>query len=408
MPFVLSTDGRLSVRSGPGGAPPPPGGGSGLPTPDFDATGMQAWYSAYQPVGVTTATLNGQTVVTRWRDLSGNGYDLIQPVFEQAPVWVSGGTAQGVQIPPRQVRTFTSTGVNTTTGVLTTSGGGQMFTTVHVGDSVTLTTSNTLPTPFATNTAYFLGNVSGSTCQLFATRSAALAGTSPILPTNTGSGTQTINLENRSRFLRSLGPMIGQSSHHQGGASNDGLLTGATQFSVFLLLTPMSNTGSLKVLDALSRATTYSIAASTGMTAGRWCLALGSSGGYMLRAYSAINDAGTNNTYTSTVTNFTADQRVVLEAIVDLSATAQQFRATKDGTALTLAGGNPFIDGTSAGSLASTSSLCRILGNGDNPHGASAVPACTTFHEEVIVARSGGVTPEQRTSIVNALLARTA
>lgn len=407
MPFVLSADGRLSVRSGPGGAPPPTGGG-GLPSPDFDATGVQAWYSAYQPLGVTTATLNGQTVVTRWRDLSGNGYDLIQPIFEQAPVWVSGGTAQGVQIPPRQVRTFTSSGVNTTTGVLTTSGGGLMFTSANVGDSVILSTSNTLPVPFAANTAYFLGNITGNTCQLFTTRAAALAGTGPIIPTTTGSGTQTINLENRTRFLRSLGPVIGQSSHYQGGAANDGLLTGATQFSVFLLLTPMSNTGSLKVLDALSRATTYSIAASTGMSAGRWCIAMGSSGGYMLRAYTAMNDTGTNNTYTSTVTNFTADQRVVLEAIVDLTATAQQFRATKDGTPLTLAGGNAFLDGTSAGSLAATSSLFRILGNGDNPHGASAVPACATFHEEVIVARPGGVTADQRTSIVTALLARTA
>lgn len=60
---------------------------------------------------------------------------------------------------------------------------------VQVNDQITLTTSGTLPTPFATNTTYYVAAIGAAALLLSAT-----PGGTPIAATSAGSGTQTLNV----------------------------------------------------------------------------------------------------------------------------------------------------------------------------------------------------------------------
>lgn len=83
--------------------------------------------------------------------------------------------------------TFVAAGVNTTTGVITS--------TAHAlvqGQLVTLTNSGgALPTGFATVTTYYVIYISANTFSLASSAANALAGT-PIIPSTQGTGTQTV------------------------------------------------------------------------------------------------------------------------------------------------------------------------------------------------------------------------
>lgn len=88
---------------------------------------------------------------------------------------------KAVQVP---AQTFTA---NIDTNVLTLATAA-----LRVGQPVTLTTSGALPTGLATSTTYYVGNVSGLTCQLFTTQAAAYSNSGPIGLTAAGSGTHTM------------------------------------------------------------------------------------------------------------------------------------------------------------------------------------------------------------------------
>lgn len=66
---------------------------------------------------------------------------------------------------------------------------------IQVGDQVTLTTSNTLPTPFALLTTYYVAAITGSvTVGSGAMMLSATPGGAPISATSGGTGTQTVNV----------------------------------------------------------------------------------------------------------------------------------------------------------------------------------------------------------------------
>lgn len=89
---------------------------------------------------------------------------------------------------------------------------------VQVGDQITLTSSGTLPTPFALLTTYYV-NAIGATALMLA----ATAGGPPIAATSAGSGTQTINVTapsgyDNSPYLPWQPPVV----FGQGGAGTGG------------------------------------------------------------------------------------------------------------------------------------------------------------------------------------------
>lgn len=90
-------------------------------------------------------------------------------------------------------RTFTGVFSNGSAKITWSSAPGGLG--IQVGDQVTLTTSGTLPTPFATSTTYYVAAVGGSaTIGSGAMMLAATPGGAPIAATSAGSGTQTINV----------------------------------------------------------------------------------------------------------------------------------------------------------------------------------------------------------------------
>lgn len=380
--------------------------------PDFDATGLQAWHSVFKPGGYKSATINGHTVVSKFKDLTGNGYDHMQGSFEFAPLLVGSGTSLGLSIPGRRFRHLTqnTTNINLTDGTLTATGGGPVFVSGEAGETVTLSSSTTMPTGLTANTVYYIGAISGNTFKLFTTRNNAINNVSPVIPSAAGSGTLTITMENRTRFMRSLAlGGYNVSGQHNPTAPLAGYLTNVSQWSVFFLITPDTFsvlTGSQnRVLEALSRNANEAVGSSSSLSGGRYAAAVNQTN--QVRGYAQVNDS-TNNSYTGNVSVLTAGSRVVVEFVFDLTATTSQLRVYRDGSVQVINGSASAIDGTAAGSLANTTALARFLANGHDPNGTSALPLAGTISEQITVARSGGVTSGQRTSIVNALLARTA
>lgn len=90
---------------------------------------------------------------------------------------------------------------------------------VQIGDQITLTTSGTLPTPFATSTTYYVNQIGAAALMLSAT-----PGGAPIAATSAGSGTQTLNVTapsgyDNSPFLPWQPPVIfGQGGTGTGGS----------------------------------------------------------------------------------------------------------------------------------------------------------------------------------------------
>ncbi|MBD2177519.1 hypothetical protein H6F42_11405 [Pseudanabaena sp. FACHB-1998] len=80
--------------------------------------------------------------------------------------------------------TFTST----SGGVLTSTSSTASF---SDGESVILSTTGTLPTGLETSTTYYIKKLSGSTIELYTTPD--LANANKVIPTSTGSGTQTVS-----------------------------------------------------------------------------------------------------------------------------------------------------------------------------------------------------------------------
>lgn len=83
--------------------------------------------------------------------------------------------------------TFVAAGVNTTTGVITSTAHNLVQ-----GQLVTLTNSGGgLPTGLATSTTYYIIYISANTFSFASSAANALAGT-PIIPSTQGTGTQTV------------------------------------------------------------------------------------------------------------------------------------------------------------------------------------------------------------------------
>jgi len=90
-------------------------------------------------------------------------------------------------------RTFTGVFTNGSPKITWSSAPGGLG--IQVGDQVTLTTSGTLPTPFALTTTYYVAAITGSvTIGSGAMMLSATLGGAPISATSAGSGTQTINV----------------------------------------------------------------------------------------------------------------------------------------------------------------------------------------------------------------------
>lgn len=380
-------------------------------TPDFESVGLQAWHSSYITNAVRQATVLSQNVATRFKDLSGNGYDFIQPSFEYAPLVTGSGASRGLNFEARRMRQLTqnTTNINLTTGVITTTAGGPMFTSGEAGESVFVSSSTTLPTGLSASTVYYIGNISGNTLTLHTSRENALAGTSPVIPTAAGSGGLTIAMEVRSRFMRTLGSMYNAAGLFNTGVVLAGFLQNVTHYSYFFLVTanPFSlATGSLnRVLEGVSRNANEQVGTTAGLSTLR--AVMGINQGNALRSWNMINDSSLN-TYSGTNSALTAGVRTVLEYEFVLTSTSEQFKAYINGSAHAFSAGVTALNGTTAGALANSAPRVRFMGNGENPSGTNALPAAATIHEEIVIARTGGVTPAQRTSIVNALLSRTA
>jgi hypothetical protein len=90
-------------------------------------------------------------------------------------------------------RTFTGVFTNTSPKITYSAAPGALG--IQVGDQVTLTSSGTLPTPFALLTKYYVVAIGGSvTIGTGAMMLSATPGGAPISATSAGSGTQTINV----------------------------------------------------------------------------------------------------------------------------------------------------------------------------------------------------------------------
>ena len=88
---------------------------------------------------------------------------------------------------------------------------------VQVGDRVTLTTSATLPTPFALLTTYYVAAIGNGDLML-----AATSGGPPISATSTGSGTQTLNVTATTSYYNGPLPAQPQVVFGQGGSGFGG------------------------------------------------------------------------------------------------------------------------------------------------------------------------------------------
>ena len=88
---------------------------------------------------------------------------------------------------------------------------------VQVGDRVTLTTSGTLPTPFATATTYYVNAIAAGELML-----AATPGGPPISATSAGSGTQTLNVTATQSYYNGPMPSQPQVVFGQGGSGFGG------------------------------------------------------------------------------------------------------------------------------------------------------------------------------------------
>jgi hypothetical protein len=127
-----------------------------------------------------------------------NSYSISTTIGSQTPAAISGGSGTNTAITDYLsiyvgsgtsviVNTISSasTPINTTTGVVTTPSAHELV----VGDLITWTTSNTLPTGIAANTNYYVTTIGSSNTFQFSSS----ANGAPIIPSDQGVGTQTIS-----------------------------------------------------------------------------------------------------------------------------------------------------------------------------------------------------------------------
>lgn len=183
---------------------------------------MEPWFHPFAPVEEITL-LFGDSIAATTYNSGGTVYD----VNRRAEWWLTYGTdkaviqnrrwgwtrrsmvissAQGswyvLNSTPAAVqasteRTFTDAGVNTTTDVITTSGGGTMWaaddrTTDQAPTMVRFTTTGTLPAPLDANTTYFIGAISGNSFRVYANRRDAKRQLNHINLTTAGSGSSSV------------------------------------------------------------------------------------------------------------------------------------------------------------------------------------------------------------------------
>lgn len=165
-----------------------PGQRGSQPTYGWPTVGMVPIIDASPSTLSTTNIVNAATPVAGTPltlvSSSGSGVTVGCSVINANTGVVTASTLLGLDV--AAARTVTGTFTNASPKITFT---GATMQGVQVGDPITLTSSGTLPTPFALLTTYYV-NAIGVTAMMLA----ATPGGAPISATSAGSGTQTINV----------------------------------------------------------------------------------------------------------------------------------------------------------------------------------------------------------------------